>query len=149
MEYLIRPCEEKDLPRLVELCQKHAAHEQHPYDAEGKELLLSKALFSEKPSLYCLVVALGDEPQGYVSYTFDFSTWDARSFLHMDCLYLEPNIRSLGIGAIITDKLKAIARERACVNIQWQTPICNEGAIKFYYRIGATGKEKLRFFVDL
>jgi ribosomal protein S18 acetylase RimI-like enzyme len=47
------------------------------------------------------------------------------------------------------DKLKAIAKERNCVNVQWQTPIFNERAIKFYHRIGATGKEKLRFFMDL
>jgi hypothetical protein len=41
--------------------------------------------------------------------------------------------------------LRDIAREKNCVNIQWQTPVFNKRAIKFYNRIGATGKDKVRF----
>jgi hypothetical protein len=33
--------------------------------------------------------------------------------------------------------------------VQWQTPAWNEGAIRFYDRIGAVSKEKLRFFLPV
>jgi L-amino acid N-acyltransferase YncA len=149
MEYLIRNCEEKDLTILVELCQKHAQYEQASYNPDGKLENLRKAIFSQNPKLYCLVVEINEKLCGYATYTYDFSTWDAQIFMYMDCLFLDESTRGIGIGEAIIDQLKQIATISNCVNIQWQTPVFNVRAIKFYKRIGAAGKEKVRFFVDL
>ena len=149
MEYIIRECEEKDLTELVELCGKHSAFEQANYNPTGKETLLKNALFSDKPKLFCSIIESNNKLQGYFSYTFDYSTWDAQTFLYLDCLYLEPEFRGLRIGEIVFEKLKGIAKLNACINIQWQTPIFNDRAIKFYNRIGGTGKDKMRFFIDI
>jgi len=149
MEYIIRECTEKDLPRLIELCDKHSKFEQVTYNPTGKESLLKKALFSNRPKLYCSVIECCNFLQGYFSYTFDYSTWDAQTFLYLDCLYLEPEFRGQRIGEVVFEKLKEIAKLNDCVNIQWQTPIFNERAIKFYNRIGGTGKDKVRFFIEI
>ena len=149
MEYLVRDCKEEDLFILVKLCQKHADFEQAEYNPEGKEELLRNALFSNSKRLFCLVVEVDSKVVGYTSYTFDFSTWDAKQFLYMDCLYLEPDFRGYGIGENLIDKLKIIAQQENCVNMQWQTPVFNERAVKFYKRIAAAGKEKVRFTSNL
>lgn len=149
MEYLIRPCEAKDLSALVRLCQNHAEYEQATYQNAGKEELLRIALFAENPKLFCMVIESDNQLGGYFSYTFDFSTWDAQSFLYLDCLYLEPDLRGMRIGEKIFEKLREIAALNNCVTIQWQTPAFNERAIKFYKRIGGTGKDKIRFFTNL
>lgn len=149
MEYSIRNCEITDLPKLVILCQKHAEFEKADFSPERKLENLQKAIFSEKPKLFCLVVAAKETIVGYVSYTFDFSTWDAAAFLYMDCLFLEEEARSFGIGEVLIEKLKEIGTQNNCVNIQWQTPEFNERAIKFYNRIGAKGKDKVRFTLNL
>ena len=149
MEYSIRNCEPADLPKLIVLCQKHAEFEKADFSPEGKEESLRKALFNENPKLKCLVVAANETIVGYASYTFDYSTWDAADFMYMDCLFLEEEARSFGIGEILIEKLKEIAAEKNCINIQWQTPQFNERAIKFYNRIGAKGKDKVRFTLVL
>ena len=69
--------------------------------------------------------------------------------MYMDCLFLEEEARSFGIGEVLIEKLKEIAAENNCVNIQWQTPEFNTRAIKFYNRIGAKGKDKVRFTLSL
>jgi GNAT superfamily N-acetyltransferase len=149
MEHIIRKCEKSDLPTLVELCQKHSDYEQAAYNPKGKQELLTKAIFSDKQKLFCYVIESNRQLAGYFSYTFDFSTWDAKGFLYLDCLYLEPEFRGFGIGELVFDKLKRIAKQNDCINIQWQTPIFNNRAIKFYNRIGGTGKDKIRFFIDI
>lgn len=149
MEYSIRNCEPSDLPKLVVLCQKHAEYEKADFSPEGKQESLQKALFDAQPKLYCLVVATKETIVGYISYTFDYSTWDAATFIYMDCLFLEEQARSFGIGEVLIDKLKQIGIENNCINIQWQTPEFNERAIKFYNRIGANGKDKVRFTLNL
>lgn len=145
LDYQIRACQPNDLPVLVQLCQKHAHYEQASYTRAGKEERLQKALFGESPPLHGLVVEAGGELVGYATYTFDYSTWNAAPFLHLDCLYLEPAYRGRGIGERIIRQLEQVARERGCVNMQWQTPAFNEKAIRFYKRISASGKEKIRF----
>lgn len=149
MEYSIRNCKLSDLPKLVVLCQKHAEFEKADYSPEGKEEKLQEALLGQKPKLFCLVVATNETIVGYVSYTFDYSTWDAATFMYMDCLFLEEDARSFGIGEALIEKLKEIATKNNCINIQWQTPQFNTRAIKFYNRIGAKGKDKVRFSLDL
>jgi ribosomal protein S18 acetylase RimI-like enzyme len=53
------------------------------------------------------------------------------------------------IGEKIFDHLLLIAKENNCVNIQWQTPTFNEGAIKFYDRMGGVRKNKARYTLPL
>jgi GNAT superfamily N-acetyltransferase len=149
MNYLIRDCRPIHVNVLVDLCQKHAEYELAAFNPLRKEEGLKKALFSEHPKLFCLVVEVNETIVGYTTYTFDFSTWDAASFMYMDCLYLEEEARGFGIGEAIIEKLKQIAIAENCINIQWHTPKFNERAIQFYHRIGGTGKEKVRFFIDL
>jgi len=147
MDHAIRKAELKDMTKLVELCQKHATFEQADFNSAGKVELLTKALFCKTPRLFCFMIESTTEIMGYFTYTIDFSTWDAQMFLHLDCLYLDPEFRRLGIGEKVVEKLRIIAREKNCVNIQFQTPAFNENAIKFYRRIGAKGKEKIRFIL--
>jgi GNAT superfamily N-acetyltransferase len=149
MEYLIRSCCVDDVPALVLLCEKHAVYENAYYDSIDKLTLLSRALFADKPKLFCLVVESERNIVGYASYTFDFSTWNAAPFLHVDCLYLEPEYRGHGIGEVIIAKMKDIAVQHGCAELQWQTPVFNHKAIKFYKRMLATGKEKMRFTLAL
>lgn len=147
MEYLIRDFRENDIDTLIHLCNKHAAYEGVHYNGEGKRNLLLTALLSSRPKLHCWVVEAGDDVVGYVTYTFDFSTWHAQTFLHLDCLYLEEAYRGLGIGEKIIRRLHAVAKINRCVNLQWQTPTFNERAIRFYHRMGAYSLDKKRFFL--
>ncbi len=149
MEYLIRAILPQDLTALIDLCRKHAEYEQAIYETANKEQLLREALFTESPKLFCWVIESNKQLVGYASYIFDYSTWDAGTFLYLDCLYLEPQCRGLGIGEEIMQKIREVARQNNCINIQWQTPDFNTRAIKFYERMGGVGKSKVRFVWEL
>jgi GNAT superfamily N-acetyltransferase len=146
MEYKIRKIEESEIERLVILCKNHAEYEKCDFEEKDKAENLRKAIFSKKPQLFCFVVEIQNQIEGYFTYTFDFSTWDAQVFMYLDCVYLEPDFRGMKIGEKIFEQLKIIALEKKCVNIQWQTPVFNERAIHFYHKIGASSKDKIRFF---
>ncbi|PRY40070.1 ribosomal protein S18 acetylase RimI-like enzyme [Spirosoma oryzae] len=149
MEYVIRKIREGELSQLIELCRRHAEFEQAEYTSTNKESALRAAIFTSGQKLFCYVIEVNSCLVGYFTYTFDFSTWDAEKFLHVDCVYLDPPFRGLRIGEHIFNELRIVADQTSCVNIQWQTPVFNDRAIKFYKRIGAIGKDKVRFFIDL
>jgi ribosomal protein S18 acetylase RimI-like enzyme len=149
MLYNIRLCASGDVPAVVQLCEKHAAHEQASYSSNDKVGKLTAAIFGSKPVLHCYVIESEQRIVGYFSFTFDFSTWDACRFLYLDCLYLDVEYRRLGIGREVFKILAGRGLEMQCVNIQWQTAVFNEQAIKFYSEVGGVAKEKMRFSLPL
>ncbi len=148
-EICTRAVTKNDLTQLIQLCVEHAAFENAQYDPQGKSDKLYKALFSNSAPLCCYVAEQADALIGYVTATREFSTWDADYFLHMDCLYLTEKNRGKGIGALFIKRLQQYASDCGCTHIQWQTPADNADAIDFYRRIGATHKDKKRFFLRL
>ncbi len=148
MNYIIREATEHDVYEIVELCKEHAAYEKAIYDPSGKAEKLSALLLPENPLFNCLVVEYNLDIIGYATYSFEYSTWDAWFYLHMDCLYLREHARGFGIGEVLIKEMAKAATAAGCSAIQWQTPAFNERAIKFYHRLGATAKQKLRFYLD-
>ncbi len=144
--YLIRRAFPDDINALIELCAEHAAYEGASYDPRDKCGRLSSALFSTSPRLYAWVVEQHGKLVGYATATQEFSTWDAASFLHMDCLYLREEVRGAGLGRLLLREIARLAFQLGCVNVQWQTPVWNKRAISFYQHLGAEGKQKVRFF---
>jgi GNAT superfamily N-acetyltransferase len=144
---LVRHARPADLPRVAELAFQHAAYEQAaPPVADLAERLHALLFGTPAPRLRCLVAGTPDGAVvGYATCAPELSTWDGREYLHMDCLFLTPGHRGLGLGALLMDAVTAEARALGLTQVQWQTPTWNEGAIRFYDRLGARAKEKTRF----
>ncbi len=145
----IRFAKEQDVNQIVNLCEAHAIYEQCKYSKEGKEILLKKELFSDNPKLYCLVVERENKLIGYATYTQQFSTWNAEEYIYMDCLFMNESARGFGLGEKLVRKIQEEGKKLGCTLVQWQTPSFNIRAIKFYNRIGATSKEKERFYLEI
>ncbi|MEM1055653.1 MAG: GNAT family N-acetyltransferase [Bacteroidota bacterium] len=141
----IRPVLENDLEAIVVLCADHAAYEGAPYDPAGKAEALHPLLFGPSASLHGLVAAVAGLVLGYATWSVQVSTWDARCYAHMDCLYLRPEARGEGIGRRLAAHLVRDVQAAGLRQVQWQTPSHNTRAMRFYDRLGATGAEKVRF----
>jgi GNAT superfamily N-acetyltransferase len=50
---------------------------------------------------------------------------------------------------LLVEAAADVAREDGCFELQWQTPSWNEGAIRFYQRLGARSTSKERFTLPL
>lgn len=146
---VVRRVDRQDLAALVALCGEHAQYERAllvPVDlAEG----LARALFSTPPRLHAWVAEADGALLGYVTATSEFSTWQAREFLHMDCLFVREGRRGGGIGVRLLAAVIAAARRAGCTEIQWQTPDWNAAAARFYRRAGAIERAKRRFVLTL
>ncbi|KQV13941.1 MULTISPECIES: GNAT family N-acetyltransferase [unclassified Kitasatospora] len=143
----IRPARPADLPRIVELAAEHAAYERAAPPAPDLVLRLDALLFGAPiPRLHCLLAELPDgEVVGYAAAAPELSTWQGREYLHLDCLFLRPAARGSGLGVLLMDAVAALAGRLGMTEVQWQTPDWNEGAARFYDRIGAEARTKLRY----
>ncbi|QHC23662.1 GNAT family N-acetyltransferase [Streptomyces sp. GS7] len=143
----VRRARAADLPQVVHLVADHAAYEKAPPPPTDLARRLEVLLFStETPRLRCFVAELNDgEIIGYASCAPEISTWDGAEYLHMDCLFLRDGHRGLKVGSLLVEAVVAEAHALGLGQVQWQTPPWNTDAIRFYNRLGAQAKEKLRY----
>ncbi|WP_329213358.1 GNAT family N-acetyltransferase [Streptomyces sp. NBC_01485] len=143
----VRAAERSDLSRVAELAAAHAEYERAAPPVPDLAERLAVLLFdTPAPRLCCLVAeTAGGEVVGYATCSPEFSTWEGREYLYLDCLFLTPGHRGLGLGALLMDAVTDRARDLGLSEVQWQTPAWNDGAIRFYARLGALGTDKRRF----
>ncbi|MDN3023632.1 GNAT family N-acetyltransferase [Streptomyces sp. S.PB5] len=143
---VVRPARVGDLAEVVALIGEHAAYEKADPPAAGLEGRLERLLFgSSEPRLRCFVAESDGRVLGYATCSAEVSTWDGAEYLHMDCLFLRDGHRGLGIGEALMNAVRDEARALGLGHVEWQTPAWNDGAIRFYERIGAVAKDKRRF----
>jgi GNAT superfamily N-acetyltransferase len=144
-EFGIRPVRSADLAQLLVLCAEHAHFERAPIATPDADRLRD-AMFATSPRLYAWAgVDREDQFVGYATATIDFSTWTARTFMHMDCLFVRASHRGQGVGRYL---LRAVFNQAAALDIaqiHWQTPAWNVDAQRFYERLGACGETKVRY----
>ncbi len=148
MGTMIRWARFEDLPELVRLCAEHAEYERSAFAPAGKEEALGHLLFMPEARLKCLIAEEDGAAIGYASFSVDVSTWDADRYMHMDCLYLRPQARNMGIGRALMARIAQEALALGVKRMQWQTPSFNVAAVRFYDRLGPVRKEKFRLFLD-
>ena len=99
--WALRPALAADAEVLARLCAEHAAYEQIPHCADGHAERLAQGLKAGR--LNAWLGFLHGRAVGYASATLDYATLAAQPFLHLDCLYLDPAARGLGLGRALLD----------------------------------------------
>ncbi|WP_340643975.1 GNAT family N-acetyltransferase [Phenylobacterium sp.] len=145
-EARIRPVTPGDLTGLLGLMAEHAAFERG--QASVQPWQLSRALFEPPARLFGWVACDGADLLGYAAASREFSAWRGDEHLHMDGLFVSAAARNRGLGARLVEAVVGFARTAGLPEIQWQTPAWNLDATRFYERLGAVGKEKVRFSFD-
>lgn len=142
---VVRRIARDEINELLLMCAEHAGYERAEYDPSGKAAALERSICEHPVRLHVWVAELHDTLIGYAAATSEFSTWSAREFLHMDCLFVREGCRGARVGAALLAAVVSFARARGFAQIQWQTPDWNSEAARFYSREGASATTKLRF----
>ena len=142
----IREASRSDLPELIVLFREHAEFENAEYQPTDNAERLESLSFSDHPTIQLMVVESSNQLVGYAAFMVQYSTWQADSYLYLDCLYLRPAWRGRGLGKQLMDQVRSHANKMGCRQIQWQTPSENQAAIEFYDRLPQTNRyAKLRY----
>lgn len=128
---------------LLRLIFAHAVYERNGQVFDGLLGRLRTRIAERRLRIW--VAVEDDTICGYASMTVDVATWTGYNFAHLDCLFVDEDSRSRGIGASLLAAVVVKAHGLGCTELQWQTPDWNERAIAFYRRTGAVDRAKARF----
>lgn len=139
----IRAASEDDAELLHELILELATYEKLADQVVGDAATLRRSLFEQRAA-EALIVERGGEAVGYAIFFTTFSTFEARSGVWLEDIYVRPEQRRGGIGLAVMEHLAALALERGHVRLEWCALTWNEPALEFYDRLGARRLDEWR-----
>ena len=93
--------------------------------------------FGPEPKYRCVIAEWDGAPAGFAFFFYNYSTWQGRTGLYLEDLFVKPDFRGKGIGKSLLLHLAKIAVSENCGRFQWQVLDWNTPAIDFYKSLGA------------
>ena len=136
--HTLRPATSEDLPAIVGLIRELAVFEKLEHLVLVTPESLHPQLFGARPAAEAVVGEVGGQVVAFALYFTNFSTFLGKPGLYLEDLYVQPAHRGSGLGKALLRHLGALAVARGCGRFEWSVLDWNEGAIRFYERMGAT-----------
>lgn len=133
----IRAAAEDDVQLLFDLILELAGYEKLADKVGGDVETLRRSLFDERAAEALLLEAPDGEAIGYAIFFTTFSTFECRSGIWLEDVYVRPEHRRGGIGRAVMEHLAQLALERGHVRLDWVALDWNEPALSFYEKLGA------------
>ena len=135
MTTTIRPATRADVPRILAFIRALAAFERMPEAVTATEESLEREGFGPNPYYFCLIAEHDGRAAGYALYFYKYSTWVGPG-IFLEDIFVEPELRGLGIGKLLLQRVAAIATEKGCARLEWAVLDWNTPAIEFYKAMG-------------
>ena len=139
----IRSAREEDCGLLFELIVELATYEKLADQVVGDAETLRRSLFEQRTA-EAVLVERGGETVGYAIFFTTFSTFETRSGVWLEDIYVRPEHRRGGIGLKVMEHLAGLALERGHVRLEWCALTWNEPAMDFYAGLGARRLDEWR-----
>jgi GNAT superfamily N-acetyltransferase len=78
------------------------------------------------------IAKAGGKPVGLVSYMYVRSLWQPRLLCQINELVVDSEMRGLGIGTILLNKVVSMARRHRCARVELDSGFFRKSAHKFY-----------------
>jgi GNAT superfamily N-acetyltransferase len=135
MSITIRKAVKEDCKRMLELVVELAVYEKEPDAVTVAFDHFVESGFGENPVWWAFVAEANGIVQGFALYYIRYSTWKGQR-MYLEDLLVTEELRGLGVGKLLFDKLIEEAKEKQYSGIAWQVLDWNEPAINFYKKLG-------------
>jgi GNAT superfamily N-acetyltransferase len=137
MSVTIRRARPGEAGLVLSFIRELADYEKLLHEVVATEADIEAALLGSHPRLFCEIACWNGEPAGFAVWFINFSTFNGRSGVYLEDIFVRPALRGNGIGKAL---LAHLARE--CVangwpRLQWSVLDWNTPSIEFYKSLGA------------
>jgi GNAT superfamily N-acetyltransferase len=138
MAITIRPVAAGDKERWLDLFKQYIVFYKSNLSDEQFELDWQR--LNSDFNINGLVAEVDGQVVGFAHYIFRPSTWDKNDFCYLEDLFVDPAIRSKGVGRALINELEKIAVAKGSKRLYWTTAPDNEVARKLYDKVAITDR---------
>jgi GNAT superfamily N-acetyltransferase len=125
------------VPLILTFIRKLAEYEKLSHEVVADEKQLLHYLFGEHPAAEVALAFLGERALGFALFFTTFSTFVGRPGIYLEDLFVEEEVRGLGLGKALLRYLARLVVERGYGRLEWSVLDWNRPSIEFYRRLGA------------
>lgn len=140
-DLIVRPAIPADVDTILTFIKGLAAFEHEPDAVKATPDDLLRDGFGDQPKFEVLIAERDGKPIGFALFFPTYSTWEGRSGIHLEDLFVLEEERSKNVGYRLMTALAALAVERGCARLELSVLHWNP-ARKFYHRLGLTHQEE-------
>jgi len=138
MAITIRPVAAGDKERWLDLFKQYIVFYKSNLSDEQFELDWQR--LNSDFNINGLVAEVDGQVVGFAHYIFRPSTWDKNDFCYLEDLFVDPAIRSKGVGRALINELEKVAVAKGAKRLYWTTAPDNEVARKLYDKVAITDR---------
>ncbi len=145
----IRHAKAGDEAQLASLLEDHERHYGQPVPAGAGAPGAAFLIDPPGGRALCLVAEDGGKLAGFAILIPYFPAPRLTHGLHLKELYVAEDARSAGVGEMLIDGIRALAKKRGETRVLWTTGEENTGAQRFYDRLGMRRVKKVYYVMDV
>ena len=145
-DFKIRFATKSDVALILSFIKQLAEYEKLSHEVVATEALLEQTLFGKRQVAEVIFGEYRGQAVGFALFSQNFSTFLGRPGIHLEDLYVKPEMRGKGLGKIMLSYLAHLAKERDCGRLEWWVLDWNEPSINFYKSLGATPMDEWTVF---
>jgi GNAT superfamily N-acetyltransferase len=134
----IRPAAADDALLLKTLIHELAKYERLDHETIITEEDVLRDGFGPQPKFRALIAEWEGQPAGYALFFEFYSTFQGRSGIFLEDIYVRPELRKNGIGKELLARVAKVAWDGDYFCLRWEVLDWNKPAIDFYQNLGAT-----------
>jgi GNAT superfamily N-acetyltransferase len=138
----IRPAKIEDVALLASMIREFAAFEHLEHEVSATEDDILRDGFGERPKFRAVIAQWDGQPVGYAVFFEFYSSFQGRTGLFLDDIFVRPDFRKHGIGTALLRHVAAIAWREKYFCMRWEVLDWNKQAIDFYNNLGASFLEE-------
>lgn len=136
--YSIRPATIQDAPAITAMIHEFAEFEHLENETSVIEDDIARDGFGSTPKFRAVVAEWNGQPAGYAIFFEFYSSFQGRTGLFLDDLYVRPQYRQQGIGKALLAHVAGLAFKEGYFCLRWEVLDWNATAIDFYRGLGAS-----------
>ena len=136
MKIIIRKAQKEDCSRIMQLIKNLALYERAPNEVTVSLEHFENSGFGANPVWWGYVAEINGQIEGFALYYIRYSTWKGQR-MYLEDIFVEPQMRRMGIGAKLFEKLIDECKQMKFNGIVWQVLNWNEPALNFYKKYNA------------
>jgi len=132
----VRMARPGDEPEMLRLIHALASYEHEADAVKATTETLRESFFGENPQAFAHVAEYQGRIVGTAIWFFNYSTWTGRKGIYLEDLFVDEQVRGLGVGRALFRALARRALDEDCARIDWAVLDWNTPAMAFYRHIG-------------
>lgn len=142
MSLMISPAQKEDAGLIYDFIVKLAVYEKLEHEVEATAADIERELFGENARIFCDIAYWDGVPVGFALWFYTFSTFQGRSGIWLEDIFIEPEARGNGIGKALMKNLAKRCKDENLGRFEWWVLNWNEPSIEFYKRQGAVMQDE-------